>query len=421
MAYDKLLVLIFGAKKLMTRHFSGTIIIGAGPTGLMAADVLSKAGHAVCIYESMPTPGRKFLMAGRGGLNITHSEALLPFVSRYGKSSTHLTPLLEKFGPKQVVAWMNSLDQPHFKGSSGRIFPTAMKAAPLLRAWLSQLNQQGVELKTRHRWLGWNEKQALCIQSEERTELLTADHIILATGGGSWRKLGSDGQWVDFLKSQQVAVNALTPSNCGFNCHWSDYLKYHYAGTPLKSVNLKVGSTQQKGDLMVTQHGLEGGLIYAFSAPLREKILAAGTAEVFLDLMPDLSVEQLQQRLLKPRGRNSLSNHLRKAGIVPVKIALIKEMHPSISNQNLSSWVDALKHCSITLTGMRPIDEAISTAGGVDFNELDAHFMLKKIPETYCAGEMLDWDAPTGGYLLTACLSIGAHIAQAILDSRKAG
>ncbi|MFN3881260.1 MAG: NAD(P)/FAD-dependent oxidoreductase [Nitrincola lacisaponensis] len=406
---------------MSTQHFSGTVILGAGPSGLMAADILSRAGHPVRIYEAMPTPGRKFLMAGRGGLNITHSEAFDLFVQRYGARSQQLEPLLKRFGPQQVIEWMDRLNQPSFIGSSGRVFPTAMKAAPLLRAWLQRLNYQGVELLTRHRWRGWDEHQCLLIENAEGLQQLTANQVILATGGGSWRKLGSDGQWMPLLAQQGITTIPLQASNCGFVCQWSDHLRQHHAGSPLKGIRLHLNNElQQKGDLVITRYGLEGGLIYAFSAALRETLQQHGHADIWLDLHPDLSLEQLQARLEAPRGRRSLSNHLRRAGVAPIKAALIRDLQPECSFQDMAQLVHALKHCPLRLTGMRPIDEAISTAGGVCFDELTPELMLKRLPGVYCAGEMLDWDAPTGGYLLTACLSMGVHIAEAILKNTDA-
>ena len=402
-----------------TTHFSGTLIIGAGPSGLMAADILSKAGVAVRIYEAMPTPGRKFLMAGRGGLNITHSEALDAFVQRYGDHSSLLKPFLNRFGPNDIINWMDELEQPSFIGSSGRVFPKVMKAAPLLRAWLTRLNQQGVELLTRHRWVDWDDQGGFHIESPEGPQIITADQIILATGGGSWKKLGSDGQWVNLLQRQGIQINPLIASNCGFTCEWSDVLRKQHAGTPIKGAVLKSQHSEKKGDLILTHYGLEGGLIYAFSADIRQSLRLNQSAKLTLDLMPDIELAQLIKRIEKPRGRNSFSNHLRKAGIASVKAALVRESYPEIVNDDPFAWAEALKNCPITLTGMRPIDEAISTAGGVSFSELDNDFRLKKKPTVFCAGEMIDWDAPTGGYLLTACFSIGVHIAEAIIRSNS--
>ena len=398
-----------------TTHFSGTLIIGAGPSGLMAADVLSKAGTAVRIYEAMPTPGRKFLMAGRGGLNITHSEALDAFAERYGESSCLIKPLLNHFGPSDIVNWMNQLEQPSYIGSSGRVFPKAMKAAPLLRAWLTRLNQQDVELLTRHRWVDWDDQGRFHIESPEGPLTITADQIILATGGGSWKKLGSDGLWVNLLQRQGIQINPLVASNCGFTCDWSDVTRKQHAGAPIKGVILKTKFAVKKGDLILTQYGLEGGLIYAFSAKLRQELLQYQSAELMLDLMPDLELAQLIKRIEKPRGRNSFSNHLRKAGITSVKAAMVRESYPEIVNDDAFAWAEALKNCPVKLTGMRPMDEAISTAGGVPFEELNEDFSLKSYPNVFCSGEMIDWDAPTGGYLLTACLSMGFHLGHAIL------
>lgn len=401
---------------MLQEHFPGSVIIGAGPSGLMAAEILSRAGHPVRIYESMPTAGRKFLMAGRGGLNITHSEDVATFMTRYADAATRLTPLIHHFGPADIVKWMSSLQQSSFVGSSGRVFPNSMKAAPLLRAWLARLHQQGVELQTRHRWIGWQDNH-LHLESPSGQSLISADQVIFATGGGSWKKLGSDAAWVNFLQQSGIQIQPLMASNAGFTCDWSEYLIQHHAGTPLKGILLKTAQKTQKGDLILTKYGLEGGLIYAFSAELRQALLRHSFCEIRLDLMPDLSVEQLTRRLQKPKGRNSLSNHLRKAGIAAVKSALLRESTDFDSNDP-GAFAKALKNCPIRLTGMRPIDEAISTAGGIPWDELNNDFSLKKLPDHYCAGEMIDWDAPTGGYLLTACLSIAVHIAEHILRTK---
>lgn len=397
-----------------TQHFNGTIIIGAGPSGLMIADILSAAGKKVRIYESMPTPGRKFLMAGRGGLNITHSEDFDQFVSRYGEASATLYPLLKTFGPREVIEWMTQLGQESFIGSSGRVFPKAMKAAPLLRTWLDRLKNQGTELITRHRCIDWQDHH-LTLESPDNTFTVTADQIVFATGGGSWKKLGTDGQWTALFKSNQIKINPLVPSNCGFISPWSDHLREHYAGKPLKGVVLSTELRQQKGDLVLTEYGLEGGLLYAFSAELRDQLQSKGRAKISLDLMPDIQTDQLGQRLSKPKGRNSLSNHLRKIGIAPIKSALVRDCCANLDKDDMNAWAQALKSCPVLLTDMRPMDEAISTAGGVSFEELNKDFSLKSYPNVFCSGEMIDWDAPTGGYLLTACLSMGFHLGHAIL------
>lgn len=402
-----------------TQHFKGTIIIGAGPSGLMIADILSKAGSQVRIYESMPTPGRKFLMAGRGGLNITHSEAFEQFVLRYGKNSAQLYPLLKTFGPTDVIEWMTQLGQESFVGSSGRVFPTAMKAAPLLRAWLTRLKHQGVDLVTQHRCIEWHNHQ-VSLESPEGIQRVSADHIVFATGGGSWKKLGTDGRWTELFESNRIRIHPLTASNCGFIAHWSQPLRDRFAGSPLKGVRLKTEQGEQKGDLVLTHYGLEGGLLYAFSAELRHQLHTHQSASFTLDLLPDISLDQLKKRLNKPKGKSSMSNHLRKAGIAPVKAALVRECHTKLAITEMNSWAEAFKNCPITLVDMRPIDEAISTAGGVPFDELNEDFSLRKHPNMFCSGEMIDWDAPTGGYLLTACLSIGFHIGHAIL-ARQTG
>lgn len=374
------------------------IIIGAGPAGLMAAEALATHGLKADIYDAMPSPARKFLLAGKGGLNLTHSEPLPTFVSRYGTRTTELAPLVEEFGPAHLRAWAASLGIDTFVGTSGRVFPTDFKAAPLLRAWLRRLKGAGVRIHARHRWTGWTEDGALRF---DNGTTIRADATILALGGASWPQLGSDGAWVELLRSKGAAISPLKPANCGFDAGWSDFVK-RFAGTPLKPVVLSFEGLSRKGEMMLTETGIEGGLVYALSAPIRDAIARDGKAVVHLDLKPDWSVEKLEQALARPRGSRSLSNHLdRSIGLKGAPAALLREVG------DLSNLAPTIKALPITLNAPRPIAEAISTAGGVRFEDVDANLMLNSMPGVFVAGEMLDWEAPTGGYLLTACFALG--------------
>lgn len=387
-------------------------IVGAGPAGLMAAEVLSQAGIKVSVYDAMPSAGRKFLMAGKGGMNITHAEAFDTFVSRYAARRAELEPILKAFTPDDLRAWINQLGIDTFVGSSGRVFPTEMKAAPLLRAWLHRLRSGGVQFKMRHRWLGWADG-ALRFAAPDGERLIQADATVLALGGGSWPQLGSTGAWTEILAERGIGLSPLRPANCGFETRWSDVFRQRCAGQPLKSVvatfrNESGEAFSQQGELTVADYGLEGGLIYALSAPLRDAIASAGSATLWLDLLPDRSLENIAERLAKPRGKDSLSNHLRKRlGIDGVKTLLLREVSSADEMNDPAQLAAALKALPIQLHSPRPIAEAISSAGGVEFTELDQNLMLSKLPGTFCAGEMLDWEAPTGGYLLTACLASG--------------
>jgi len=383
-------------------------IIGAGPAGLMAAEVLSQSGVEVNIYDSMPSVGRKFLMAGKSGLNITHSEPFEQFVTRYGSRRKWIEPMLKEFGASELRAWAQELGIETFVGTSGRVFPMSMKASPLLRAWLKRLQNHGVTIHTRHRWIGWDKDRGLRFETEKGAVSIKADAVILALGGGSWRRLGSDGAWVDWLKQAGVEVEALRSANCGFDVAWSEFFKEKFQGHPLKSVVLLFGSFRQQGEFVITKHGVEGSLIYACSAMVRDTIAARGTTNIQLDLTPNLTREDVLKKLSKSRGSKTMASHLEKTvGIKGVKAGLLREFVAKDDFGNNERLADAIKNLSIPLVAPRPIDEAISSAGGVMFEELDEHLMLKQIPGVFCAGEMLDWEASTGGYLLTACFSSG--------------
>jgi uncharacterized flavoprotein (TIGR03862 family) len=383
-------------------------IIGAGPAGLMAAEVLSQNGVQADVYDSMPSVGRKFLMAGKSGLNLTHSEPFEQFAARYGSRREWIEPMLREFGANESRAWAQGLGIETFVGTSGRVFPVNMKASPLLRAWLKRLRNQGVAIHTRHRWIGWNQHQSLRFETVDGGKLVKADAVILALGGGSWRRLGSDGAWVNWLEQAGVKVEALKSSNCGFDVAWSSHFKEKFHGQPLKSVVLSFEGFRQQGEFVITKHGVEGSLIYACSALVRDAIAARGIANIQMDLAPNLTREDVLRKLAKPRGSKTMASHLEKTvGIKGVKAGLLREFLSKDEFGNIERLADAIKSLSIPLVAPRPIDEAISSAGGVLFEELDEHLMLKKLPGVFCAGEMLDWEAPTGGYLLTACFASG--------------
>ncbi|MBI2276986.1 MAG: TIGR03862 family flavoprotein [Dechloromonas sp.] len=384
-------------------------IIGGGPAGLMAAEQLaSRPGVDVAVFDAMPSPGRKFLMAGKGGMNITHAEALPDFKARYGARQAQIAPLLDAFGPDQLRAWIHELGIETFVGTSGRVFPTEMKAAPLLRAWLHRLRGQGVHFHVRHRWLGWADDGALRFATPGGEVSHRAAAVILALGGASWARLGSDGAWVPLLGARGVAVAPLKPANSGFDVKWSAYFSERFAGQPVKPVIAAVVGQRQQGEFNITAGGIEGGLIYALSAPLRDALLAGQPAVLHLDLAPGRSLERLRDELSQPRGRDSLANHLRRrVGMAGVKAGLLRELCPPETLADPAALAAAIKALALPVAATRPLDEAISTAGGVCFSGLDQNLMLSALPGTFVAGEMLDWEAPTGGYLLTACLSSG--------------
>lgn len=409
----------------MTCSTKSVVIIGAGPAGLMAAEVLSQAGMKVDVYDAMPSAGRKFLMAGKGGMNITHAEAFEPFVARYGSRRIELEPMLLEFSPAALRAWALGLGIETFVGSSGRVFPTEMKAAPLLRAWLHRLRESGVQFHMRHRWLGWTDVNLLRFAHNDAEIAVVADVVILALGGGSWPQLGSNAAWLPVLQQLSIEVAPLQPANCGFEVAWSAFFRDKFAGLPLKAVRLGFSSTQDKkfsqaGELMLTEYGLEGGLIYACSAMLRDEISLSGSALIYLDLSPDRDLSDILSRLSKPRGKASLSNHLRKClNLDAAKLALLREALSAEQMHDSKLLGNTLKALPIKLLATRPLVEAISSAGGVSFLACDEHLMLKNRPGVFCAGEMLDWEAPTGGYLLTACLATGRAAGLGALDWLK--
>ncbi|WP_175252632.1 TIGR03862 family flavoprotein [Pseudomonas sp. BMW13] len=397
-------------------------IIGGGPAGLMAAEVLAQGGVRVELFDAMPSVGRKFLLAGVGGMNITHSEPRDAFIGRYGERQAEVATLLADFDADALREWIHGLGIDTFVGTSGRVFPCDMKAAPLLRAWLRRLRELGVSIHTRSRWLGWNEDGSLRIAGADGERALAADACLLALGGGSWARLGSDGAWTRLLQARGIEVAALKPSNCGFEvAAWSEHLRTRFAGAPLKNVALGLsGEDARIGEFVLTAGGIEGSLVYAFSAAIRRAIETDGQAVVHLDLLPQMPLARLQQALGKPRGKHSMAKHLhRQAGLDGVKAALLRELAPAAAFAEpaaLAPWIKALP---ITLLRTRPLDEAISSAGGVPFEVLDAGLMLKALPGVFCAGEMLDWEAPTGGYLLTACFASGRVAAHGLLNWLK--
>ena len=394
-------------------------IIGAGPAGLMAAEVLSQAGVRVDLYDGMPSVGRKFLLAGVGGMNITHSEPYPAFLARYAERAPQIAPLLRGFDADALCRWIHELGIETFIGSSGRVFPTDMKAAPLLRAWLKRLRDSGVVIHTRHRWLGWDAHGALRIASPDGEITVKTDATLLALGGGSWSRLGSDGAWMLPLEQKGVGLVPLQPSNCGFEVQaWSELLVSKFAGAPLKNVAIGLNDDVPRlGECVITATGVEGSLIYALSAPIRKAINAQGSATVHIDLLPGRPVDKLQAALSKPRGSRSMAKHLHsQVGIDGVKAALLRELTDAATFADPALLARAIKALPLTLVKARPLDEAISSAGGVTFEALDERLMLKALPGVFCAGEMLDWEAPTGGYLLTGCFASGRAAGLGILQ-----
>jgi uncharacterized flavoprotein (TIGR03862 family) len=388
-------------------------IIGAGPAGLMAAETLARGGAKVTVYDAMPSVGRKFLMAGRGGLNLTHSEPLDAFLTRYREAEPHLAAAVKTFPPDRLRAWCEELGQPTFVGSSGRIFPKTLKASPLLRAWLRRLDASGVKFSLRQRWTGWDDHERLLFWTPEGESTVHTKAIVLALGGASWPRLGSDGGWAETLRAKDVKVSPLRPANCGFTVAWSDILRDRFEGEPLKGVALSFGGRSVRGEALITRDGIEGGAVYALSAELREAVLRSGHAALHVALRPDMSPLDLIKRLSVPRGKQTFTNWLRKAAsLSPVAIGLLQEasIASSVSLASLPAekLAEMINDVLIQLTGTSPIARAISSAGGIAFDELDADFMLRRLPGVFAAGEMLDWEAPTGGYLLQACFATGA-------------
>lgn len=392
---------------------SNVAVIGAGPAGLMAAEVLAQGGAGVTVYDAMPSAGRKFLMAGRGGLNLTHSEALPAFLARYREAMPQLAAAIQAFPPDALRAWSEALGQPTFVGSSGRVFPKAFKASPLLRAWLRRLDSMGVKLELRHRWTGWDAQGRLLFDRPDGPRAVQARATVLALGGASWPRLGSDGGWVKLLAAKGVTISPLRPANCGFTVAWSDIFRDRFEGQPLKGIALRFGPHRVRGEAIVTRTGIEGGTVYALSADLREAILKSGQAMLHIALRPDLATKELAARLSAPKGKQSLSNWLRKAAqLSPVGIGLLQEAAiasgVSLSSLPAEKLAELINAVPVRLNGVAPIARAISTAGGISLDELDADFMIRRLPGVFASGEMLDWEAPTGGYLLQASFATGA-------------
>jgi uncharacterized flavoprotein (TIGR03862 family) len=405
-------------------------VIGGGPAGLMAAEVLSQAGVRVDLYDAMPSVGRKFLLAGKGGMNITHSEPAFDFVQRYGARAGQVGEWLAGFDAAAVREWIHGLGIDTFIGTSGRVFPTDMKAAPLLRAWLHRLREAGVQFHMRHRWLGWRDGQ-LVFSSPDGEQLVAADAVILALGGGSWARLGSDAAWVGLLERASVDVAPLAPSNCGFDVGWSEHFSSRHAGAPLTTVAIESTAAdgrqvRRQGQFVITATGVEGSLIYALSAPLRDQVAANGSATIYLDLAPDFSAQRVAADVSHPRGARSMSSHLQsRLGIKGVKSGLLRECLTKEQFADPDLLAAAIKRLPVVLKRARPIEEAISSAGGIRFEAMDPNtLMLRALPGVFAGGEMIDWEAPTGGYLLTACFASGRAAgrgALAWLESVKAG
>lgn len=394
---------------------AGVAIFGGGPAGLMAADRLSAAGHAVTVYEAMPTVGRKFLLAGKSGLNLTHAEGLESFLGRYGEARAVLEQAVRRLSPDRLRQWADDLGAETFVGSSGRVFPKVMKASPLLRAWLKTLQLQGVTIHTRHRWLGMAAEGGHRIATPDGERIVRPKAALLAFGGASWPKLGSDGGWIDSLRALDVEVTPFRPANCGFERAWSAYFRERFAGAPVKSVTATSEAGTVQGEFVISTSGVEGSLIYAHSAALRDAIDRSGHAVLGLDLAPGRDRARLIGELQRQGGKASFSNRLRKAaGLDPVKIALLREISPDAPGLSAADLAHRIKALPLRLDRTRPIEEAISSAGGIPWSEIDERYMLRRIPGLFVAGEMIDWEAPTGGYLLTACLATGDAAASGI-------
>ncbi len=388
-------------------------IIGGGPAGLTAAETLSRDGHAVTVYEAMPTVARKFLLAGKSGLNITHSEEFPRFAGRYGAANDWLRTSLEAFTPDDVRKWATGLGTETFTGSSGRVFPTVMKASPLLRAWVARLREHGVEILTRHRWVGFD-GNALQVETPDGMKVIEADAVLLALGGASWPRLGSDACWLPWLQERGIAIADFMPANCGFDIDWSEHFRERNAGAPIKSVTASVnGGVSLPGEFVISRHGIEGSLVYAHAATLRDLLRANGKAALLLDLMPGRSQERLARDLSRQDRKASFSNRLRKgAGLDGAKVALLRELTAPDVLSDADELAARIKALPIPLVAPRPIAEAISSAGGIRQSAIDENFMLRALPGLFVAGEMLDWEAPTGGYLLTACFATGQAAAR---------
>ena len=396
-------------------------IIGGGPTGLMAAYILSRNNFNVTIYDRKPTLGRKFLLAGRGGLNITHSECKEEFLKKYGKAANIFEKILENFSQKNLMDFCEMLGEKTFIGSSGRAFPKSFKASPLLRSWLYKLKNQDVKMKNNHDWIGWDDNK-LIFKTETTNIIVDPNITLLALGGLSWPKLGSDGSWIKILKKDNIKISKIQPTNCGFFVKWSNIFKNRFAGYPLKSIELSFKDQKIKGEFIITKEGIEGGVIYSISSMLRENINEMGYAEIIIDLKPDFSIEKIRRLLLKPKLKLSTTNYLRKVlNLSEVAIGLLMEFKnkEGKNNQQISNLAHIIKNYKIILDKPFSIDRCISTAGGISFKSINKDFTLINKPNTYVAGEMLDWEAPTGGYLLQACISNGAFVANSIINNNR--
>jgi uncharacterized flavoprotein (TIGR03862 family) len=404
----------------MTATDTQIAVIGAGPAGLMAAEVMAQGAARVTVYDAMPSAGRKFLMAGRGGLNLTHSEKLPQFMARYREAAPRLQAAIDAFPPDALRAWSEALGEPTFVGTSGRVFPKAFKASPLLRAWLRRLDASGVRFAFRHRWTGWDDEGRLRFQTPGGAIAVAAKATVLALGGASWPRLGSDGGWTKILAGKNIAISPLWPANCGFSVAWSDVFRSRFEGQPLKGIALSFGPHSLRGEAIITHGGIEGGAIYALSAELREAIAAKGEAMLHVALRPDVDQAELIRRLSASRGKQSFSNFLRKAAqLSPVAVGLLQEAAigagQSLSAMPPARLAELINAVPVKLTGTAPITRAISSAGGIAFEELDADFMIPRLPGVFAAGEMLDWEAPTGGYLLQASFATGAAAGKGVL------
>jgi uncharacterized flavoprotein (TIGR03862 family) len=383
-------------------------IIGAGPAGLMAAEVLAGRGFAVDVYEALPSPGRKLLFAGKSGLNITHAEPYEDFLNRFGVARPWLQPALDAFTPEMLRRWVTDLGVETFVGSSGRVFPVGFKAAPLLRAWLRRLAESGATLHTRHRWQGWDGAGALVFETPADRIAVSPDATVLALGGASWPRLGSDGLWQDWLRSRGVEIAPFTPSNVGFDVAWSGVFLSRFEGTPIKGVGLSAVRETSRGDIVVTANGIEGSAVYEVSPHLRDAIDRDGRCVLTVDLLPGRTEGQIRDRLARPRGKRTLSNHLRQSvGLSGVKAGLLREGDHADDLADATRLAALIKAFPLTLVATRPVEEAISSAGGVARNAVSDTYMLNAMPGVFCAGEMLDWEVRTGGYLLSACFATG--------------
>jgi uncharacterized flavoprotein (TIGR03862 family) len=393
------------------------IIVGGGPAGLMSAQIIASAGHQVKIYDAMPNFGRKFLLAGRGGLNLTHSQSFEKFVKNYFENQDWLEPCIKEFDANDLQKWCHELGQETFIGSSGRVFPKSMKTSPLLRSWLRKLDNLGVKFFPNHQWLGFDNQDLIFKNRENNLIHEKSDATLLALGGASWPQLGSNGKWVDILSNYDIKIAKLEPANCGFMVNWSDYFKQKFAGTPLKSIAITHNNINHKGEFIITKNGIEGNAVYALSSYLRETIRKDGKAILYLDLRPEMSLDNLEKKLAI-QNKKSFSNYLQKAGFANYTNSLLRELIglDKINNANSHELANYLKNLPITLIATSDINRAISSAGGIKKESFDDNFMLKNLAGVFAVGEMLDWEAPTGGYLLQACFSTAVRASKGVLN-----